>query len=81
MLSYVDRLSFGITADYDSTPDMKVMVDGIESALAAGMRAIGVITTHKAADLQRATAVQPVDKQIRVTIGQNGSPRLRIDVP
>ncbi|MCV7193312.1 wax ester/triacylglycerol synthase family O-acyltransferase [Mycolicibacterium brumae] len=34
MLSYVDRLSFGITADYDSTPDMKVMVDGIESALA-----------------------------------------------
>ena len=66
-------------------PDQCVVIEdtpaGIESALAAGMRVIGVITTHQAADLQRATAVQPVDKQIRVTIGQPGSPRLRIDVP
>ncbi|MEZ4705945.1 MAG: HAD-IA family hydrolase [Caldilineaceae bacterium] len=54
---------------------------GIESALAAGMRVVAVITTHKAADLQRATVVQPIDQHMHVTIGRTGSPRLRIDVP
>ncbi|MEZ4663309.1 MAG: HAD-IA family hydrolase [Caldilineaceae bacterium] len=54
---------------------------GIESALAAGMRVVAVITTHTAADLQRATVVQPIDQQMHVTIGRTGSPRLRIDVP
>ena len=34
IISYNGHLDCGITADYDSTPDMKVMVDGIESALA-----------------------------------------------
>ncbi|BBY98520.1 WS/DGAT/MGAT family O-acyltransferase [Mycolicibacterium fallax] len=34
MLSYTDQLTFGILADYDSSPDLEVLVDGIESAIA-----------------------------------------------
>jgi len=42
ILSYVDTVSFGVTADYDSAPDLDVFTEGIRrglaelSALAAG---------------------------------------------
>ena len=29
MFSYRDTLTFGITADYDTTPDLQVLADGI----------------------------------------------------
>jgi diacylglycerol O-acyltransferase / wax synthase len=34
ILSYVDTVSFGVTADYDSTPDLDVFVEGILRSLA-----------------------------------------------
>jgi diacylglycerol O-acyltransferase len=34
MLSYVDELVFGITADYDSTPDVEELASGIELGVA-----------------------------------------------
>ena len=34
ILSYNGRLAFGITGDYDSAPDVQIMADGIEAAIA-----------------------------------------------
>lgn len=34
ILSYVDTVSFGVTADYDSSPDLDVFVEGIQCGLA-----------------------------------------------
>ena len=34
MLSYVDELVFGITADYDATPDVDELASGIELGVA-----------------------------------------------
>ncbi|MGB8389850.1 WS/DGAT domain-containing protein, partial [Mycobacterium sp.] len=34
MLSYVDELAFGITADYDATPDVDELASGIELGVA-----------------------------------------------
>jgi diacylglycerol O-acyltransferase / wax synthase len=34
ILSYVDTVSFGVTADYDSSPDLNVFTEGIECGLA-----------------------------------------------
>ena len=34
ILSYLDTVSFGITADYDAVPDMDVLVQGIRHGLA-----------------------------------------------
>jgi diacylglycerol O-acyltransferase / wax synthase len=34
ILSYADHLSFGITADYDATPDVDELASGIERAVA-----------------------------------------------
>ena len=34
ILSYVDSVSFGVTADYDSSPDLDVFVEGIRRSLA-----------------------------------------------
>ncbi|WP_040814995.1 wax ester/triacylglycerol synthase family O-acyltransferase [Nocardia concava] len=34
ILSYGDQLTFGITGDYDSTPDLEVLADGIHTAIA-----------------------------------------------
>lgn len=34
MFSYRDVLTFGVTADYDSTPDIEVLTDGITAAMA-----------------------------------------------
>ncbi|MVU78322.1 wax ester/triacylglycerol synthase family O-acyltransferase [Nocardia sp. ET3-3] len=34
ILSYGDQLTFGITGDYDSTPDLEVIADGIHTAVA-----------------------------------------------
>ena len=34
ILSYVDSVSFGVTADYDSLPDLDVFVEGIGRSLA-----------------------------------------------
>ena len=33
MFSYRDTLSFGITADYDTTPDLQVLADGIAASM------------------------------------------------
>ncbi|WP_433567512.1 wax ester/triacylglycerol synthase family O-acyltransferase [Nocardia sp. CA-151230] len=40
ILSYGDRLTFGITGDYDSTPDLEVLADGIHSAIAELLTAV-----------------------------------------
>jgi len=34
MLTYVDDLIFGVTADYDTAPDIDDLVDGIEIGVA-----------------------------------------------
>ena len=34
ILSYVDSVSFGVIADYDSLPDLDVFVEGIRRSLA-----------------------------------------------
>jgi diacylglycerol O-acyltransferase len=34
IISYLDRFSFGITADYDAVPDLRVLVRGIGYGLA-----------------------------------------------
>jgi diacylglycerol O-acyltransferase / wax synthase len=34
ILSYVDAVSFGVTADYDSSPDLGVFTGGIQRGLA-----------------------------------------------
>lgn len=34
ILSYVDTVSFGVTADYESVPDLDVLATGIGRALA-----------------------------------------------
>ena len=34
MLSYCDSLTFGMTGDYDSTPDLQVLADGISASMA-----------------------------------------------
>jgi diacylglycerol O-acyltransferase len=33
ILSYVDSVSFGVTADYDSSPDLDVFIEGIQRGL------------------------------------------------
>jgi len=34
ILSYLDTVSFGVTADHDAVPDLDVLVQGIQRALA-----------------------------------------------
>ena len=34
MFSYRDALTFGITGDYDSVPDIEVLTEGIAAAMA-----------------------------------------------
>jgi hypothetical protein len=34
IVSYLDTVSFGVTADYDAVPDMDVLVQGIRRGLA-----------------------------------------------
>ena len=34
MLTYADELAFGITADFDATPDVEELADGIERGMA-----------------------------------------------
>jgi diacylglycerol O-acyltransferase len=34
MFSYRDTLTFGITADYDTAPDLQVLADGISASMA-----------------------------------------------
>ena len=34
ILSYVDTVAFGVTADYDSSPDLDVFIGGIRRGLA-----------------------------------------------
>jgi WS/DGAT/MGAT family acyltransferase len=41
ILSYCGNLTFGITADYDTTPDIDVMVHGIERGIADLLKAAG----------------------------------------
>lgn len=67
------------------TPQECVVIEdtpaGIESALAAGMRVIAVITTHPADKLQDATAIQPAGQPLQVTVTGANAPRLRIELP
>jgi len=39
ILSYVDSVSFGVTADYDSSPDLDVFIEGIQCGLVELKRA------------------------------------------
>ena len=41
MFTYCDRLTFGITGDYDSTPDLDVLARGIEEGVAELVKAAG----------------------------------------
>jgi WS/DGAT/MGAT family acyltransferase len=41
IFSYTDKVTFGITADYDSTPDVGVLADGIEEAISELLDAAG----------------------------------------
>ena len=34
MFSYRDTLTFGITGDYDTTPDLQVLADGMAASMA-----------------------------------------------
>ncbi len=41
IFSYTDKVTFGITADYDSTPDIGVLADGIEDGIRELLDAAG----------------------------------------
>jgi diacylglycerol O-acyltransferase len=41
MFSYRDTLTFGLTGDYDTVPDLQVLADGIASAMADLLVAVG----------------------------------------
>ena len=43
MISYADRFSFGITADYDSAPDVDALASGIED----GVRRLAALGSSK----------------------------------
>ncbi|MGV9665244.1 wax ester/triacylglycerol synthase family O-acyltransferase [Nocardia niigatensis] len=48
ILSYGDQLTFGITGDYDSTPDLEAIADGIHSAVAELLTAARARSQHRA---------------------------------
>jgi diacylglycerol O-acyltransferase / wax synthase len=59
ILSYNGRLQFAITGDYDTTPDIGVLADGIDAALATLLRLAGDGRAERASDhakTPRATA-------------------------
>jgi hypothetical protein len=33
IFSYLDTISFGVTADYDAVPDLEILIDGIGHGL------------------------------------------------
>ncbi len=39
IFSYRDQVSFGLTGDYDTTPDLQVLARGIEDGLASLVKA------------------------------------------
>jgi diacylglycerol O-acyltransferase len=41
MFSYRDTLTFGLTGDYDTVPDLQVLADGISSSMAELLAAVG----------------------------------------
>jgi hypothetical protein len=56
IFSYLGGLNFGVTADYDSTPDIEVLCDGIEAGIqeylaiagaAAGKNGVGTKRAQK----------------------------------
>ena len=51
IFTYCDKVTFGITGDYDTTPDLEVLARGIEA---------GVAELVKAAEQARRAAAQPV---------------------
>jgi hypothetical protein len=51
MLSYADRFTFGITADYDSAPDVNALARGIED----GVRGLVVLGRSRHASSERPT--------------------------
>lgn len=57
MLSYVDDLVFGITADYDSTPDVDEFASGIE---------LGVARLLSRALARKPSAAKPTRRPARV---------------
>ncbi|MGW4121861.1 wax ester/triacylglycerol synthase family O-acyltransferase [Nocardia sp. NPDC004711] len=48
ILSYGDQLTFGITGDYDSTPDLEVLADGIHTAITELLTAARARPQHPA---------------------------------
>jgi diacylglycerol O-acyltransferase len=42
ILSYVDTVSFGVTADYDSSPDLDIFIEGIQCGLVELERMSGI---------------------------------------
>jgi diacylglycerol O-acyltransferase len=51
ILSYNGQLRFGITGDYDTAPDIGVLADGIDAAVATLLRLAGAGTAEAAIDL------------------------------
>jgi hypothetical protein len=49
ILSYLDSVSFGVTADYESVPDLDVLATGIDRALAELGKCPGLVSRLPAA--------------------------------
>jgi diacylglycerol O-acyltransferase len=51
ILSYNGQLRFGITGDYDTAPDIDVLADGMEAAVATLVRLAEAGTSDSAVDV------------------------------
>ncbi|MBF6352981.1 wax ester/triacylglycerol synthase family O-acyltransferase [Nocardia higoensis] len=60
ILSYVDQLTFGITGDYDTTPDIEVLASGVATEIA-------VLLAHARG--------QPAQRRLQLIRGRNGGSR------
>jgi diacylglycerol O-acyltransferase / wax synthase len=50
ILSYNGRLQFAVTGDYDTAPDIVVLAEGIDAAIATLRRLAGADATEPASD-------------------------------
>jgi WS/DGAT C-terminal domain len=72
ILSYVDTVSFGVTADYDSSPDLDVFVGGIQRGLAELSKVNGLTACHRPDDeiRFRAAGYRVRQRRLRWFVGQ-----------
>lgn len=69
IFSYDGGVYFGVTGDYDTVPDVKIMTDGIEAAVAE-LLAVSAIAAKKRPKTQRKPIASRVRKQARPAVSE-----------